>query len=101
MSCPFHEDRTPSLHAYENPADGWYCFGCKRHGHSAYDLASQLWGLDTRGPSFVELRARLYDLFLPGQTPPAAAPRPRAALRRRRHATHAHPTTPRSAFQPC
>ena len=29
------------------------------------------------------------------------APRPRAALRRRRHATHAHPTTRRSAFQPC
>jgi hypothetical protein len=70
VSCPFHEDRTPSLHAYENPADGWFCFGCKRYGHSVYDLASELWGLDTRGPSFLELRGRLYDLFLPGQTPP-------------------------------
>jgi hypothetical protein len=26
VSCPFHgEDRTPSLHVYEAPADGWYC----------------------------------------------------------------------------
>ena len=79
VSCPFHEDRTPSLHAYENAADGWYCYGCKRHGHSVYDLASQMWQLDTRGPSFIELRARLYDLFLPGQTPP---PRPRGRVRR-------------------
>lgn len=71
--CPFHPDRTPSLHAYESPADGWYCFGCRRYGHSVYDLASELWELDTRGPSFLELRARLYELFLPGQTPPAPA----------------------------
>jgi hypothetical protein len=85
VSCPWHEDRTPSLHVYENPQDGWFCFGCKRHGHSVYDLAAAIWGLDTRGPDFLELRARLYDLFLPGQTPPPAAvsrasgatPRPR------------------------
>ena len=70
ISCPFHDDRTPSFHVYEHPGDGWYCFGCKRHGHTAYDLASLLWDLDTRGPSFIELRARLYDLFLPGQDPP-------------------------------
>jgi hypothetical protein len=79
VSCPFHEDRTPSLHAYENAADGWYCFGCKRHGHTVYDLASQMWDLDTRGPSFIELRARLYDLFLPGQIPP---PPPRGRVGR-------------------
>ena len=79
VSCPFHEDRTPSLHAYEHPGDGWYCFGCQRHGHSVYDLASQMWNLDTRGASFLELRGRLYDLFLPGQTPPAP---PRARVRR-------------------
>ncbi len=71
ISCPFHEDRTPSFHVYEDPADGWYCFGCKRHGHTAYDLAGALWHLDTRGPAFVQLRARLYELLLPGQTPPA------------------------------
>ena len=30
VSCPFHTDRTPSLHVYETPAGGWYCFGCGR-----------------------------------------------------------------------
>ncbi|MCA1677995.1 MAG: hypothetical protein LC777_03100, partial [Actinobacteria bacterium] len=30
VSCPFHEDRTPSLHVYETPAGGWYCYGCER-----------------------------------------------------------------------
>jgi hypothetical protein len=81
ITCPFHDDRTPSLHVYEHPEDGWYCFGCKRHGHTVYDLASLLWDLDTRGPSFIELRARLYDLFLPGQSPPL-----RYAARDRRRA---------------
>lgn len=75
VRCPFHEDRTPSLHVYEAPEDGWYCFGCKRHGHTVYDLAGAMWNLDTRGPSFVELRARLYELLLPGQTPPATGRR--------------------------
>jgi CHC2 zinc finger len=28
VSCPFHEDRTPSFHAYERADQGWYCFGC-------------------------------------------------------------------------
>jgi len=29
VSCPFHgEDRTPSLHVYSDPAEGWYCYGC-------------------------------------------------------------------------
>jgi len=75
VQCPFHEDRTPSLHAYEAPEDGWYCFGCQRVGHSVYDLASAMWDLDTRGPSFVELRSRLYEIFLPGQPPPPRPPR--------------------------
>ena len=71
ICCPFHEDRTPSFHVYEHAEDGWYCFGtCKRHGHTVYDLAGALWGLQTRGPDFLELRQRLYELFLPGQTPP-------------------------------
>jgi hypothetical protein len=70
ISCPFHDDRTPSLHVYEHPEDGWYCFGCKRHGHTVYDLASALWGLQTCGSEFLELRERLYALFLPGTRPP-------------------------------
>jgi hypothetical protein len=32
VRCPFHEDRTPSLHVYEDPRRGWYCFGCGRGG---------------------------------------------------------------------
>ena len=28
VSCPFHEDRTPSLHVYPQAAQGWACFGC-------------------------------------------------------------------------
>jgi hypothetical protein len=77
VPCPLHEDRTPSLHVYD---DGYFCFGCRVHGHSAYDLAGALWDLQTRGPDFLELRARLYELLLPGQTPPAP---PRAGRRRR------------------
>lgn len=75
VSCPFHEDRTPSFHVYERADQGWYCFGCRRHGQTVYDLASALWDLPTRGETFLELRARLFDLLLPGQTPPRR-PRP-------------------------
>jgi hypothetical protein len=73
-----HRARDCVEHVYENLEDGWFCFGCKRHGHSVYDLAGAMWNVDTRGPSFVELRARLYGLFLPAQPPPAP---PRAAAR--------------------
>jgi hypothetical protein len=58
--CPFHEDRTPSLHVYEHPSRGWYCFGCGRGG-SIYDLASLLWNRGTRGEEFVALRRDLED----------------------------------------
>ena len=71
VSCPFHDDSTPSLHVYPTPAGGWRCYGCHRGG-SVYDLAAPLWGLGTRGADFVELRARLYELLLPGQDPPRA-----------------------------
>ena len=57
-SCPFHEDRTPSLHAYVEPERGWFCFGCRRGG-SIYDFGAQLWGLETRGADFLRLRERL------------------------------------------
>ena len=80
IRCPFHDDRSPSFHVYEDPADGWYCFGaCKRHGHSVYDLAGAMWGLQTRGTDFLELRARLYDLFLPGEAVPVVVGRPARA----------------------
>lgn len=69
VSCPFHRDRTPSLHAYETPEDGWYCFGCRRGG-SIYDLGAGVMGLATRGHEFVELRKRLTELLLPGAEAP-------------------------------
>ena len=58
MSCPFHTDTTPSLHAYEEPDRGWYCYGCGRGG-SVYDLAALLWSIPTSGSGFIELRQRL------------------------------------------
>lgn len=56
--CPFHDDRTPSLHVYEDSRRGWYCFGCGRGG-SIYDLAALLWRQGTRGEDFVALRREL------------------------------------------
>jgi hypothetical protein len=58
VRCPFHTDRTPSLHAYQEPDRGWYCFGCGRGG-SVYDLAALLWQTPPRGQGFTELRQRL------------------------------------------
>ena len=58
VRCPFHEDRTPSLHVYEDPQRGWYCFGCGRGG-SIYDFAALLLGRGTRGEDFIELRREL------------------------------------------
>lgn len=61
VSCPFHgTDRTPSLHVYDDPHDGWYCFGCGRGG-SVFDLGAEVFGLSTRGREFVELRSRLQE----------------------------------------
>jgi hypothetical protein len=58
VRCPFHEDRTPSLHVYEDPQRGWYCFGCGRGG-SIYDFAALLFCRGTRGEEFIELRREL------------------------------------------
>jgi DNA primase len=69
VPCPFHDDRTPSLHAY-GPGRGWRCFGCGAGG-SIFDLAARLWGLGTRGPDFRELRQRLAETF---DLPEAASP---------------------------
>jgi len=59
IRCLFHEDRTPSMHVYEDPQQGWYCFGCGRGG-SIYDLASLLWQRDTHGRGFIELQRELH-----------------------------------------
>jgi len=58
LRCLFHDDRSPSLHVYQEPARGWYCFGCGRGG-SIYDLAALLSGRETRGRDFSELRREL------------------------------------------
>ena len=58
VRCPLHADRIPSLHVYEDPAEGWYCFGCGRGG-SVYDLAAGMWDIVPRGDGFAALRAGL------------------------------------------
>ncbi|MDA0168432.1 hypothetical protein OJ998_04975 [Solirubrobacter taibaiensis] len=62
VRCPFHQDVRPSLHAYPTGARGWCCFSCRRGG-TIYDLAAGVWGLETRGRDFVELRRRLTDMY--------------------------------------
>ena len=69
VRCPLHPDRRPSLHVYEDPARGWYCFGCRRGG-SVYDLAGALWltgqsrgAGQLRGRAFLEVRERLAAMF--------------------------------------
>ena len=58
VRCPFHTDGTPSLHVYLTPEQGWYRFGCRRGG-TIFDLAAEMWGMDTRGPDFLRVRRRL------------------------------------------
>jgi DNA primase RepB-like protein len=63
VPCPFHEDRHASLHVYETPERGWYCFGACRRGGTIYDLAAPLYGYAARGDDFLQLRAELRRLF--------------------------------------
>jgi hypothetical protein len=63
VRCPFHADRTASLHVYETAARGWFCFGHCRRGGTIYDLAAPLYGYDPRGEGFLRLRADLSRLF--------------------------------------
>jgi RepB DNA-primase from phage plasmid/CHC2 zinc finger len=58
LACPFHQDRTPSLHCYQDPEQGWYCYGCGAGG-SVVDFAAALYGIDPRGAGFHEIRQRL------------------------------------------
>ena len=55
VACPFHQDRTPSLHVYQ---DGWYCFGCDAGG-SIIDFGAALYDLEPRGAGYREIRQRL------------------------------------------
>jgi hypothetical protein len=43
ICCPFHDDRTPSLHIY---ADHFHCFGCGAHGN-AIDWLTLVEGLES------------------------------------------------------
>jgi CHC2 zinc finger len=63
VPCPFHPDRTASLHVYDMPERGWYCFGACRRGGTIYDLAAPLYGLQARGEDFRRLRAELRRTF--------------------------------------
>ena len=68
INCPFHDDETPSFHAYPTPERGWTCFGCptsngKPLGGDIYTLASLLWGIPTSGRDFLRLRDRLDEVF--------------------------------------
>ncbi|MGH2877662.1 MAG: DNA-primase RepB domain-containing protein [Sciscionella sp.] len=62
ICCPLHDDTTPSLQLYDH---GWYCFGACRTGGSIYDFGALLYGLDTRGRGFLQLRQRLAAELLP------------------------------------
>jgi hypothetical protein len=59
IHCPFHEDRTASLQLYDDGT--WYCFGACKAGGSIFDFAARVWRVETKGPAFLELRARLVD----------------------------------------
>ena len=63
VRCPLHDDRTPSLHVYDEPERGWYCFGCNKGG-SIYDLAAAVRRITTRRANFVALRRELTDCFI-------------------------------------
>ena len=58
IACPFHDDRKPSLHVYDEPERGWYCYGCRRGG-SVYDFAALLWSTSTCGRDFIVLHRKL------------------------------------------
>lgn len=69
VCCPFHrngEERSPSMRLYPTT---WACFSCppnrngKTAGGTIYEFASRLWGLDTRGDDFNEIKRRLTDVL--------------------------------------
>lgn len=64
VCCPFHPDRTPSLHVYETARAGWFCFGCERGG-SIYEFAALKVGyeLPLRGVQFLRIEQALLKLY--------------------------------------
>ena len=64
VSCPFHEDSTPSLHVYEDVERGWTCFGCDRAG-TIIDFGAELYGIEPRGRGYYEIRERLEADLIP------------------------------------
>jgi len=74
VTCPFHgggQERTPSLHAYPTPEQGWMCFaGCG--GGSIIDLGALLYGIEPRGRGFTDIRKRLAKDLLAASTAVAA-----------------------------
>lgn len=69
VACPFHEDKTPSLHVYDTPEQGWCCFSARcaidgrPRGGSIYNLAGPLMGYDTTGDDFRALKRELRHIF--------------------------------------
>lgn len=69
LLCPLHQERTPSFHAYPDPAEGWACFGCEAPagrdalGGDIYTFAALLWGypMQLRDDDFLEVRLRLLE----------------------------------------
>lgn len=58
VTCPFHDDRTPSLHVYETPEQGWACFsGCG--GGTIIDFGAKLYATEPRGSGYHKIRERL------------------------------------------
>jgi hypothetical protein len=64
VPCPFHEDRTPSLHCYPDDG-GWHCFGCGAGG-SIIDFGAGLYDIEPRGSGYHEIRRRLAGDLLRG-----------------------------------
>ena len=64
--CPLpgHDDHAPSCHLYDDPEQGWYCFGCGRGG-TIIDFGAALYELEPRGPGYQEIRRRLRADLIP------------------------------------
>jgi putative DNA primase/helicase len=69
VRCQFHEDRSPSLHVYDN---GWHCYGCDEGG-DAIDLVQRLENCT---------RAQAYDRVMGGGLAPLSSLPPPAPKER-------------------
>ena len=46
--CPLHDEEIPSLKLYDEPRDGWYCWGCARGGDLVEYAAWRRYGRPAR-----------------------------------------------------